>query len=490
MSPSDAAGATFAVRNAAGATVFSGPPARASARGARPTRFVHPLDFDTSPPPARYTIAVTARRRARRPLPDRHRQDVYGGALGQRAGLLPDRARRPRLRPERAAPGARAPQRPERDDLRHAQGELGRRASRATCSPLGVRIDAPGGWWDAGDYIKGVQTHRLHHRHAAPRRARVPGPDGRGLGDVRLHGRGEVRHRLPAAAVGRRRRGRSTTRSGSGAGNAKTVGDHDIWRLPQEDDTFGGTRSAVPLHPQPPGLPRRPARLADQPQPRRRARGRVRDVLPDLQDERSRVREPLPARRAAHLRPGEHRTRGNSPRTSRTASIPRPSGGATWSWARPSSTSRSASGGLPGRVAAHRPDVLPRSRPRTGPTRTSPAPTTPPTPLNLYDVSGLAHYELHKAIGAGRGTRPASRRRRPRCWRTSRRRSTTRSRRRRPIRSSSASPGRRGTRRRTEPGSSVMASEYDQLTGTTAYKPLEPAAGRRTSSAPTRGACR
>ena len=25
-------------------------------------------------------------------------------------------------------------------------------------SPLGIRIDASGGWWDAGDYLKFVQT--------------------------------------------------------------------------------------------------------------------------------------------------------------------------------------------------------------------------------------------------------------------------------------------------------------------------------------------
>jgi hypothetical protein len=28
---------------------------------------------------------------------------------------------------------------------------------------------------------------------------------------------------------------------GIGSGNAKTVGDHDIWHLPQADDTFGGS---------------------------------------------------------------------------------------------------------------------------------------------------------------------------------------------------------------------------------------------------------
>src|SRR5262249_48895015 len=28
---------------------------------------------------------------------------------------------------------------------------------------------------------------------------------------------------------------------GIGSGNAKTIGDHDIWRLPQADDSFGGS---------------------------------------------------------------------------------------------------------------------------------------------------------------------------------------------------------------------------------------------------------
>jgi endoglucanase len=31
---------------------------------------------------------------------------------------------------------------------------------------------------------------------------------------------------------------------GIGTGNAKTVGDHDLWRLPQADDSFGGTDPA------------------------------------------------------------------------------------------------------------------------------------------------------------------------------------------------------------------------------------------------------
>jgi endoglucanase len=72
--------------------------------------------------------------------------------------------------------------------------------------------------------------------------------------------------------------------------------------------------------------------------------------------------------------------------------------------------------------------------------------------LNLYDVSGLAHYELHNAIGqagnpAGLETTQAA------LVADLRRRSTTRSRRPRAIRSSSVSPGRPGTPQRTAPDS-------------------------------------
>ena len=35
---------------------------------------------------------------------------------------------------------------------------------------------------------------------------------------------------------------------GIGNGNSQTVSDHDIWRLPQADDTYNGCSVAVPLH--------------------------------------------------------------------------------------------------------------------------------------------------------------------------------------------------------------------------------------------------
>ena len=37
---------------------------------------------------------------------------------------------------------------------------------------------------------------------------------------------------------------------GDGNGCGSICGDHDIWRLPQADDTYGGSDPAVHVHPQ------------------------------------------------------------------------------------------------------------------------------------------------------------------------------------------------------------------------------------------------
>ena len=52
---------------------------------------------------------------------------------------------------------------------------------------------------------------------------------------------------------------------GIGAGDAKGtfVGDHDVWRLPEADDD--DRAQAAPVHPPPPGLPRRRPRQAVSP---------------------------------------------------------------------------------------------------------------------------------------------------------------------------------------------------------------------------------
>ena len=107
-------------------------------------------------------------------------------------------------------------------------------------SPLGVRVDASGGWWDAGDYLKFLQTESY--------------TDG-----VLLSGVRDFPAQMASSSTGADftaeakfgaqfllRMWDDPSRTlyyqvGIGEGNGKTAGDHDIWRLPQADDTFGGT---------------------------------------------------------------------------------------------------------------------------------------------------------------------------------------------------------------------------------------------------------
>ena len=89
---------------------------------------------------------------------------------------------------------------------------------------------------------------------------------------------------------------------GIGGGNGKTVSDHDIWRLPAGRRHVRRQRPALPLHPEPAGLPGR--------------RLRARSISPNLAgrdaaalalryqvypDERPGVREQVPRRRGQHI---------------------------------------------------------------------------------------------------------------------------------------------------------------------------------------------
>ena len=102
---------------------------------------------------------------------------------------------------------------------------------------------------------------------------------------------------VAAADVERHDAARSTTRWGSAPGTRTPRGDHDIWRLPQDDDTYRRHRPAVPLHPQPAGLPRRAARLADQPEPRRSRRRGASRCFQVFRTSDPKFADQLPARR-------------------------------------------------------------------------------------------------------------------------------------------------------------------------------------------------
>src|SRR5258705_8662552 len=105
---------------------------------------------------------------------------------------------------------------------------------------LGVTVDASGGWFDAGDYLK-----FLHGATYAAELLMVgvrdfPNQMGGGAGSANFTA--EVRH--GADWILRMWDDQTATlyyQVGIGSGNGKTLGDHDIWRLPEADDTFGGS---------------------------------------------------------------------------------------------------------------------------------------------------------------------------------------------------------------------------------------------------------
>jgi endoglucanase len=203
---------------------------------------VYPLDFSAVRAPGRYTLRV------RGPLPAAAPVRIApGGVLFarpmanavafyrvQRDG--PDFVRSPlRTAPahlnDRRAMTYRTP-RVDADGV--FAGDL---------SPLGRRIDASGGWWDAGDYLKFFHTTAYADALLLAGVRDFPRQMGRGAGRADF----TAEARFGARWLLRMWDDRTRTlyyQVGIGSGNDHTVGDHDIWRLTQADDTYGGSDPA------------------------------------------------------------------------------------------------------------------------------------------------------------------------------------------------------------------------------------------------------
>ncbi len=237
MSKTAAVGATFAVKNASGVTVGSG--TLGASLGAWSTAYgaVQPIDFGAVATPGTYTISVDVT--GATPSPSfkidaganvysqpiantlnfyqvqRDGANFVAGPLRTAAGHLNDANAMTYQTPSyRASTGG-------------FSGDL---------TALGPRIDAAGGWWDAGDYLKFVETASY--------------TDAMMLAGVRdfpaQMGSAGWSSEARSGADWLLKMWDDATRTlyyqvGIGSGNGKTVSDHDIWRLPQADDTYGGT---------------------------------------------------------------------------------------------------------------------------------------------------------------------------------------------------------------------------------------------------------
>jgi endoglucanase len=107
-------------------------------------------------------------------------------------------------------------------------------------TPLGVTIDAAGGWWDAGDYLKFTET--TSYVVAMMETDVRDFPNQLGPGSAGANYRAEAAFGLNWLEHMWNDSAKTLyLQVGIGAGNNHIVSDHDIWRLPQADDTYRGT---------------------------------------------------------------------------------------------------------------------------------------------------------------------------------------------------------------------------------------------------------
>ena len=262
--------------------------------------------------------------------------------------------------------------------------------------PLGVRMDAAGGWWDAGDYPKFVMTtsYTVDLMLAGVRDF----PDQMGAGSASSNFTNEARFGLNWLMKMWNDRTRTLYyQVGIASGNNKTVADHDIWRLPQDDDTYGGTD---PLYRY---IRHRPVFRAAPPGSKVSPNIAGRDAAAmALGYQVFRQSHPRFAKRC--LRAAEHifDLANPHPKGHLLTIIPFDYYGES-SWQDDlelGATELSfalASGGLPRNLPHHDPSFyLDRAAHWAEVYITGPQDAA--DTLNLYDVSGLAHYELYRAI--------------------------------------------------------------------------------------------
>jgi len=233
-------GATFAVKNSAGATVSSAPIGANLGSWSTSYPFVYALDFGAVSQAGTYSIVVSGPLAASSPS---FRIDtganLYGGALANSlaffqnerdgAGFIPSalRAAAGHLNDQTAMTYLT----PNANSSGRFPGDL---------TPLGLRIDASGGWWDAGDYLKFVQTTTYTVDLLLAGVRDFPAQ----MGSASAPANFTAEAKFGTDWLQRMWDDSTSTlyyQVGIGEGNSKTIGDHDIWRLPQGDDTFGGS---------------------------------------------------------------------------------------------------------------------------------------------------------------------------------------------------------------------------------------------------------
>jgi len=237
MASGSEAGATFAVKNSSGTTVYSA--GVGTSLGAWGTfSSVYALDFDSVSTAGTYTISVASPIAATSPsFKIDTASNLYTTPLANALYYYETSRDGPNYIP---------------NALRTAPGHLNDQSAKAYFTPpfdrkdnagpltaTGAVVDASGGWWDAGDYMKFVETHSYTVAMMLVGVRDFPGQMGSGSSSSNFTS--EARFGLDWLQkmwVDNNQTLYYQVAVASGGRNY--AGDHDIWRLPQADDNYQG----------------------------------------------------------------------------------------------------------------------------------------------------------------------------------------------------------------------------------------------------------
>ena len=250
MSSAAETGATFVIKNSSGSTVF-GPAAIGANLGSWSSGFpdVYALDFDSFATAGTYTISVSGPLAATSPsFKIDTAANVYSGALANSLYFYQNERDGPNFiaTPLRTAAGhlndasAKVYVTPNVNNNGRFSGDL----TPATFNGTQPVINGEGGWWDAGDYMKFMQTTTYTVGMMLVGVRDFPQMGATGVSQNNLHWPDEAKFGLDFL----QEMWDDTNQifyyqMAIGNGNAQTISDHDIWRLPQADDTFNGCTS-------------------------------------------------------------------------------------------------------------------------------------------------------------------------------------------------------------------------------------------------------
>ena len=231
-------GAAFSVINSSGISVYSGPIGANLGSWSSSYPDVYALDFGSVTAPGTYTISVTGPVAATSPsFRIDTAQNIYAGAMANALSFYQDERDGPNYIPSalRTAPAHLNDENAMTYLTPSYKASTG--GFSGSLTSLGISMDASGGWWDAGDYLKFVETTSYTVDLMLLLARDFPTQAGAGFTAEAKFGTDWLLKMWNDSTK------TMYYQVGIGAGNAKTISDHDIWRLPQADDTYGGTSS-------------------------------------------------------------------------------------------------------------------------------------------------------------------------------------------------------------------------------------------------------